>query len=240
MPRLQQFVNGIRERAIAHNGSYVPYSQMYEPTNTLIKSMGASKDGICLALSAKWMVEHAKGGSLWNWLCTPGTTNVKQSAIANLMINFHDSVVSSGSTANASMSDVSGLRGFAHQDVFLDRYMGLSGLKRRAITQDLVTGWQQASAGSVRVGQQLAARLSPKWMNTQSGTYVHIGTLGKGGHSTCAFVGSSDISFFDPNFGEFYFGKQSDFRNFFNDFWKMSGYLNSFNTFKLDAFAMAA
>ena len=234
--QMQVFVQSVRNKAIQHKGAYIPYSQCLQPTKMLIESMNATKEGICLALSAKWIAEHANDGSLWNWLFASGTTNVKQSAIANLMVNFHDSVKTSGSLRNPTLDAYSHKSGFSHQDIFLDKYLGMYGVKRRSITQDLITGWQSRPYG-VAVGQQLAARLSPKWMNTMSGAYVHIATFGKGGHSTCAFVGSKDICFFDPNFGEFYFTNQGQFVKFFTDFWSTSGYISTFNSFKLDAFA---
>lgn len=237
MPTLQQWIQGIRDRARHYGGAYVPYSQCVEPTNTLIKSMNATSGGICRALAAKWIAEHARGDSLWNWLCVPGTTWVKQSAIINLMVNFNEGVHTSGSLSNPTVSNPDGLGGGLYQNLVMQKYLGLYGLIKRNITKDIITGVQQRTPG-VNVGHSIANRLSPKWMATKSGTYVHLYTGGGGSaHSTAAWVGASDIAFFDPNFGEFYFTDYAKFRQFFVDFWQMSGYVTNWGVFWLEAYA---
>ena len=42
---------------------------------------------------------------MWNWLFTEGATNVKQVAIANLMINFSESVVRTASDIKPSQGN---------------------------------------------------------------------------------------------------------------------------------------
>jgi len=236
----------IRDEAIANKGAYIPYSQCVEPTKTLIKMLPYTENGICKALSAKWIAEHANDRSLWTWLCTPGTTNVKQGAIANLMVNFTEGVQRTGPLSNPTMKKKDGgvkdTGDLTYQTFVTDKYLGLYNLKRRGIVSTGISGknLDRINFGyGIKTGQQLAVRLQEKYLNSSGGSYVAIGVLGRGGHAMAAFVGQ-DIAFFDPNFGEFYFENQSDFRKWFAKFWRMSGYINSFNSFYLLPYGLRA
>lgn len=236
-------VRSIQADATKNGGSYVHYSQSLEPTATLINMLPHTNNGICQALAAKWIAEHANDSSLWNWIFVKGTTNVKQSAIGNLMINFTESVVQTGKLANASTSGKNNTNLY-YQDFVTTKYLSLYGLRKRAIVQDSVIGSMsnQLTVGSgTTAGRRLARRLNEKSLVTKGGgSYVLISIMGKGGgHAMAAYVGT-DIAFFDPNFGEFWFPTHKQFYNFFLTFWKKSGYDKSFGSYYLLPYAKAA
>lgn len=250
-------MKAIQGDALKKGGSYVHYSQCLEPTNTLIKLLPYTSNGICQALSAKWIAEHANGGSLWNWLFTEGTTNVKQAAIANLMINFTESVVRTASDIEPSQGNHAkrqktafrignkSLRkantgGQFYQDFVTDKYLGLYGLKRRAICQPGVVGGMQnriPMGTGLSAGHRLGSYLNEDWLASKgSGSYVLISIMGNGGHAMAAYIGN-DISFFDPNYGEFWFPTHLQFFDFFMGFWRSSGYYQDFDSFYLMPYA---
>lgn len=231
---MQQYVQRVRDTAVAAGGGYVPYSQSLEPTATLIKMMPQTADGICQALCAKWIAEHANDRSLWNWLCVPGTTNVRQGMITNLMVNFNESVTDdkrSGAfnrTARASKGEKNLIR----QDMITNRYLQMYGVIRRGMARGKMGRTHSYSNGNA-MGNRMAADLDPDLWNGQN-FYILISILGAGGgHALCAFVGRNDIAFFDPNFGEFYFETRAKFKAFMRNFWKTTGYKDDFNAYYL-------
>ena len=235
-------MKSIQADALANGGSYIHYSQCIEPTATLINMLPYTANGICQALSAKWIAQHANGSSLWDWLCTPGTTNVKQSAIANLMINFTESVQRTGKLSNPTTRNQD-TKGQFYQDFVTDKYLKLySGLVRRSIVQEGVIGSirnQLTVGGGVNAGRRLARRLNEsRLVSKGSGSYVLISIMGNGGHAMAAFVGE-DIAFFDPNFGEFWFPSHKQFYAFFLKFWHRSGYYKNFPNYYLMPYAKA-
>lgn len=232
---VEAMIKSIRDNAVTNKGGYVPYSQCVQPTKALIESMPQTKGGICRALACRWIAEHARGGSLWDVLFAPGTTYVKQAVIANTMINFIEGVESSGKLRNPTVQNPQNLTGGNYQDLVMDKYFALKGLIRRNICRDIITGYQTRTAG-LNVAQSIVNRMTPQYLNTKSGCYIHLYIGGNGAHSCAAWVGQ-DVAFFDPNFGEFYFSKHSDFEKFFLYMWSRSGYISSFNSFQLDAFA---
>jgi len=231
---VEAMIQNIRANCLTNHGAYVPFSQCLQPTKSLIESMAATKGGICRALACKWIAEHANDRSLWNWLCVPGTTWVKQGAIANLMINFVEGVTTSGKLANPTVANPMNVGGGDYQDLVMDKYLALYGVIRRKITRDIITGYQVRTAG-MNVAHSIINRMDPKWLNSR-GSYLHIYIGGAGGAHSCAAWVGPDIAFFDPNFGEFYFERRADFRNFFLYMWDRSGYKNSFGSFALDPF----
>lgn len=249
----------IQKRAVSNKGSYVHYSQSEEPTSTLISMLPYTEDGICQALSAKWIAEHANGGSLWNWLFKPGSKTPDPGKIANLMINFTESIVRTGGDIDHSQGNRKVRSGIAsrlsnkttrskntggqyYQDFVTEKYLGLYGVARRNIVQACYTGsmGKRIKHGlGPKTAQVLGATLQQKYMNTKGGAYVLISVLGDGGHAMAAYVGQ-DIAFFDPNFGEFWFPSHLDFYRFFLDFWKLSGYISDFDSFYLLPYAKKA
>lgn len=234
---IQAIMKNMQSDCTRRNGAYVPYSQCVEPTNTLINMLPYTSDGICQALAAKWIAEHANGGSLWNWLFAPGSTNIKQAAIANLMINFSESTVRKGKVANRSLKGKS-TGGDVYQDFVTDKYLGLYGVMRRQATSGAFMGSMNNPINVGAQGHALASRFQESWLCAKGGSYILISILGDdGGHAMAAYVGQ-DIAFFDPNFGEFWFPSINEFFPWFLTFWRTSGYDKDFDEFYLLPYAM--
>lgn len=249
-------MESIQKQALKYGGSYVHYSQCIEPTSTLINSLPYTSNGICQALSAKWIAEHANDRSLWSWLFRPGTTIPSLPHIANLMINFTESVVQDKSDIEHVQSDSMRRRianrisnrttrskdtkGEFYQDFVTDKYLKLyANLIRRRIVQESVAGsmGKRIDVGaSLGAGYRLADNLHQNKMVSRGGSYVLISIMGNGGHAMAAFT-ADDFAFFDPNFGEFYFPSHAKFKQFFLQFWKLSGYYRDFPKFYLMPYA---
>jgi YopT-type cysteine protease-like protein len=233
---LQEFVNRVRATATKAGGGYVPYSQCLEPTATLIKMLPSTQGGICMMLCAKWIAEHAHDRSLWNWLCTPGTMNVRQSMIGNLMVNFTESVSSNPNsrTHNSTirMTQSESTQKFAFQVTATDRYLRQFGVIRRGTARGRMSAQHSYSDGNA-MGERMSRDLDPDRWNGQNFYIMIIISGEKGAHALCAFVGRNDVAFFDPNFGEFYFDSRVKYKEFMRDFWRTSGYRNSYTAYRM-------
>lgn len=222
------WVDSIANTASLYGGSTImKFSQSLPPTSTLIATYGATRNGVCEALSNRWIVDHANGSSLWNWLCN-ANGQVQPSKVANVMINFIDTL------------SMPGPGGVDKQSWNTERYLLSHGIRRRLnitsgnrlMSQDL----SRRGRGSVSAGQDLANALVA--LRNTDGCYRHIAIYGpRGGHAMCAWVGA-DVAFFDPNFGEYWFEKKSNFVRWFNRFWQSTGYSQSYGGFELRDYAV--
>ena len=68
-----------------------PFSQCEAPTSIWLRGAPDVAGGICSALSSQWIVHHANGGSLWNWLCPAKMTVPHAHNITKLMKHQADS-----------------------------------------------------------------------------------------------------------------------------------------------------
>ena len=248
-------IKDIQNACLHHKGAYVHYSQGEEPTATLISMLPYTKDGICQALSAKWIAEHANDRSLWTWLLKPGTRIPDAGKIVNLMINFTESTVRTSSDVQTIGTKRTKERiakrlsnpttrnrntgGQFYQDFVTDKYLAMFGVKRRALPKAAVMGSmgnRMKYGFGPTTGLKLAATLQRKSLVTLGGAYALISIMGNGGHAMAAFVGE-DVAFFDPNFGEFWFPSDRDFRGFFGSFWSLSGYDSEFDSYYLMSYA---
>jgi len=222
---------------MGHNGGYVAYSQALAETDNLIRLSRYTADGICQALAAKWIIQHANDDSLWNWLFVRGTRSINQGAIVNLMHNFTDGVARHGKSANPTSKNKYPL-GMTYQDYVTERYMEIYGVQRRKMVFKGFLGNQHHLIGTGADGYCIAHRMQGSFLNSLGGSYVLIVIRGKDknkpvGHAMSAFVGSEDFVFFDPNFGEFWFPSHEKFQAWFKGYWSTSGYNRVFNGFYL-------
>jgi hypothetical protein len=239
----------IHDSATRNKGMYVPFSQDVEPTRTLIRSMPYTAKGICEALAAKWIVEHANGsslwnwlleketnsGSVWNWLFGKGERKINESAIINLMINHTEGKIRDGSLANPTTKDANVAGSAAYQMLLTHKYLKQYGLRSHAATD------YENADNRFQVGLALPAALNLRDFKT---TYVLISLAGEivglegpkqVGHAAAAYVGE-DVAFFDPSFGEYWFPSHHDFAKFFGDFWKESKYGEIYDSFTVNAY----
>ncbi len=227
--QMVMWVNSIAQTATANGGTVVmKYSQSLPPTSTLIGMFGATKGGICQALTNKWIAEHAAGGSLWNWLCS-SSGQVQPSKISNLMMNFIDS---------ASMSAPGGID---RQKLISEKYLFQYGVIRRT---DIVSGERLYLEGMGNLapnpayGATVAKAVVGQGLKNSGGCYRMISFKGTGGgHVVAAWV-AEDVAFFDSNFGEFWFEKPANFAKWFPMFWQKAGYGQMFGGCQIRDFAM--
>ena len=222
---------------LEQSGCYIEYSQGNRGTHDIIKKSPLTADGICQALSAKWIAQHANDDSLWNWLFIKGTRSINQAAIVNLMHNFTDGVARHGKSANPTSKNKYPL-GMTYQDYVTERYMAIYGVQRRKMVQKGFLGNQFHLIATGADGHCLAHRMQGSFLNSRGDSYVLIVIKGKDknkpvGHAMSAYVGSEDFVFFDPNFGEFWFPSHEKFQAWFKGYWSTSGYNRVFDGFYL-------
>jgi len=231
-------VKRIQESAKAYGGECTyQFSQAINPVAGMIGKSKVTSGGICQALSEMWVVFHAHDQALWNWLCPNG--KLSSSALANVAYNFKYGSVKEGS----------GFSALTDQDQNSDHWFLQYGIRRRTDTvqrkfnesvggkmqkvayanRSLAEGARTGGVSRCGLGKNLARDLvggsMVKNMGMRDGTYRMIGVYGgSGSHCMCAFIGT-DAVYFDPNFGEFWFPKRSDFEKWFGEyFWPKSFY----------------
>ena len=210
---IKQYIKHLKTIAEKRHGfQTAAFSQALEPTNSIIGKHATSRDGICQAMSQRWIVMHAHGSSLFNWIYDKNG-KIDAAAIASLSVNqIETETVTKGAS------------GTVNQDWNSERYLFSHGLLRRTSilpeidhgfahnTRNLITG---DKAGGNIFTQMAHGLVSSSKLVT--GHYVMIGISGSGGgHCMAAYVGH-DIAFFDPNFGEYWFANRQDFSGWLRD-----------------------
>ena len=201
------------------------FSQSIEPVRSFLKLTPETKNGICQALVDSWIIAHANEGSLWNDLYTNvnGIPSLKIDRMKALLAQF---AVGLG-TGEKSMGPYQKL----NTEVTLMR----NGVIPR---MNLSDGHRMYDDGYNTSGGQLVAdgQLADKILGTLPmhkshglgvGSYAMISIKSaKGGHVMVAYLGGtgrskdpnapfSDVAFFDPNVGEYWFQDASEFARFF-------------------------
>ena len=209
------------------------YAQSDFSTFNIIRKNGVSAGGICKALSAQWIVDHAYGGSLHNRV-TDSKGNLNASAIRMIMQNFilaYDS--QEGETAD-----------FLIKRGILERH----GSRNISVTRSRRTGGKSVETTStvsttsskhdIGNGGNVAIELSKALPKVVNG-YAQIDFGGTGvGHATAAWIGGpsygsgGDAAFFDPNCGEYWFADKKKFFEWFQVFYAASyqGFPCNFNS----------
>lgn len=224
---------------LGNQGAYVSYSQDLPDTDSVIRLLPETDPGICQALAAKWIAQHANGSSLWNWLFKPGTQTVNKGAVTQLMLQFIDSTARHGPLANPTNRDiVPGVRDF--QEIATDRYLRLYRVIQRRIANTAFMGTLQNRIRTGLNGFPLAYRLHENFLNSRGGSYALVSVIGPdGGHALAAWVGE-DIAFFDPNFGEFWFPTHQNFQRWFVRYWSITDYKQYYDTFWITPYGREA
>ncbi|MES3033801.1 MAG: YopT-type cysteine protease domain-containing protein [Gemmatimonadota bacterium] len=204
---VRQYIKHLKSSAVKHDGFQThDFSQSLEPTNSIIAKHGTSRDGICQAMSQRWIVMHAHGGSLFNWLCD-ASGKVRADAIVNLAVNQVD-------------SETRTHRHQTDQDWASEKYLHANGIIRRTGVLPVAGQFMRDFIGGSRASGNIFQQLANGLVNSSklvTGHYVMIGIQGPGGgHCMAAYVGH-DIAFFDPNFGEYWFPDRRHFVGWFRD-----------------------
>jgi YopT peptidase len=194
-----------------------------------------SRNGICKALAAQWIVDHAHGGALHNRV-VDRRGNLSESAIRLITQNFiswrraqksavPEFLIKRGVLPRQSSLDIS--RTF-------DRKVGKRNVEVTTVEHTTKPTDQTGGGAGCNVALELAQAL-----RRVCGSYAMIdfGPVSGSGHSTAAWIGGptyssdGDACFFDPNVGEFYFEDKENFFKWFEVFYATSyqGFLCNFN-----------
>lgn len=201
----------------------------------IIRQNERSADGICKALSAQWIVDHAYGGSLCNRV-TDASGSLNVSAIRMVMQNF---ILARGAQASQT-ADFLFNRGLLPRRSSLDKTVvqhkkiGRKKVEVSTVQHTVGSTDQAGGGGSCNVALELSEALKKV-----SGYYTQIdfGAVSGMGHATAAWIGGpsyssdGDACFFDPNAGEFYFESKKKFFDWFRLFYASSyqGFPCNFN-----------
>jgi len=185
----------------------VRFNQSLPPVGPVMRLYPQTAGGVCNALCNKWIAEHANDRSLWSWLAPTGTVDL--GSFSSLMMQFMDKRI-------------------PWQEKRL-AYLRMYGVieRRDTANSSLSSGYDlgDKKIPSAHVGRDMAMAMTYGGLKNSSGSYRAISLWGKGGigHAVCAWV-ANDACFFDPNYGEFYFGNVKDFATWAAEFGQVSGY----------------
>jgi YopT peptidase len=200
------------------------FSQMNLNVYQIIRRDAASAGGICKALAAQWIVDHAYGGSLYNRVVDQ-RGNLNLAAIRMIMQNF---IIGSGQqvTATAQFMLKRGvLERQSSQDISRTIVRRVDGRRVDVPTVTHTTkATYQANVGAPTCN--VAVELPQALRRVVDGyALIDFGAMTGDGHSTAAWIGvkrpdvAGDVCFFDPNVGEFYFRDKENFFRWFQVFY---------------------
>ena len=202
------------------------FSQAKDPVRTVISKNKDTKTGICEILSAKWICDDVKGGSMMRWL-TGGSG--KRGDIDVAKISLLGQIFGTGSN---------------NQENETEAWMRTNDVKPRRRPNG---GELQTSDGGGRLcaaapdPDDMLTELNHKRMSGQFAIplYALISVaetsriVGNMGHAMAIKMDASGIvRYFDPNFGEFAFGNWANFRNWYLDYFRISQYAKFMNTWR--------
>ena len=190
------------------------FSQCVNPVATTIGTDRVTRDGICEMLSAKWIDEHAHGGALANWIVEGSSINPSKIRLLMQWFIIGDTMRPS---KMVGVDDARGIqRGDQNQDKATQNFLLTRGIIRRG--GGLQNGW---GVGNKAGGEKIKLKLASDLCDSRGGTgsYRIIGIYGgdNSGHCMACYTGLSDIAFFDPNFGEFWFEDKRKFQRWFSE-----------------------
>jgi hypothetical protein len=183
--------------------------------------------GVCYALSMYWIVKWSKGEDYLAWLSPPkeassqgkSTFGVGQlQSIKKLMENqskFLGSIQHPGiKNQPFPLDDLPArTRKLAYAKLFIEGNSDLKAQGRLVLLQgaplDQIAAAIVANQGYVMLG----------WFKD-----------GFGGHACAAYVGSPDVWFFEPNFGQYWFSDTGSFKTWYRSYMCMNYRLNSGTT----------
>ncbi|MFT5719281.1 MAG: YopT peptidase [Oleiphilaceae bacterium] len=227
---LTPIIYNVRQSASNNGGNCTwKFSQIKDPVASIIGKNNITKDGICEMLSAKWIECHALDGHLANWLQGGGGA-IDSSKIRHLMQLF---IIGSEMNRGAIVGNAQ-QGATVNQTEATIRWLKAKGILQRKSIKPMqfmngpsenianVIGGNRSGSGRSTHLASLGAAIANN-LNT-NGSYKTIGIWGPGGgHAMAAWVGH-DATFFDPNFGEFWFENKSDFIAWFPKFFSKACY----------------
>ena len=205
-------VNGVQASAKKYHGYCTwPFSQVVGPVRNLINSHPEARGDICGMLSAKWLEQHAKGGSLIDWMSGREPYEIE---------SFVD---------HNKVRQLMQLSGSSKQNSATENWLRSNGVIKR---RDLMRGmtlldgerFHQPRLASSHPGRPGFAAAIARDIIQSKGCYKIIGINGPQSTHAIAAWSDDDVSFFDPNFGEYWFAQPQDFVSWLPFFWYSAGY----------------
>ncbi len=197
------------------------FTQCRPPVSSLIALDPGTSGGICEALSAHWIVYHARQDSLWNWIIGNGNINLAR---------IHQHVMPL--QRQGILSD--------DQDAVTEAWLRQQGIRRiqgnmvmnpSRTFGDTFVQFRGTAGAAMQEGttsffnRDALARAILLDTTGGAGSYKKLGLFGKAGEHAMALWVAQDVVFFDPNFGEFWFADRAKFFNWFTkSFWHRSLY----------------
>lgn len=207
------YTKPVRQSAARYGGHCTwHFSQMKNPVRGVIGKSGTTNKGICEILAAKWVIEHARGGSLVEWL-SGGSTSRHDINIPRLAV----------------LAQTFGL-GRDDQDTTTDAYYRSAGMLPRRKSRSIMTyRGKVASSAPIHdmehgLGRHDAAPALARYVKKTFGAYIHLSIAGGMAAHALALWVERDVAFFDPNFGEFWFEDRDDFCRWLPEFYRRSLY----------------
>jgi hypothetical protein len=214
----------------AHNGvKTFGISQMDFSVWNIIRKDPVSATGICKALAAQWIVDHAYGGSLVNRLLD-GSGKLNPSAVRMIMQNFILAFNQQETETEDFLLKRGILRRHRNRTVHATRSKRVDGKRIEIHTTSHVS----SAMSDIGNGGNVAIELTNALRKVE-GSYVQIdfGKVSGLGHATAAWIdkANGDACFYDPNYGEVWFANRADFFPWFQLFYQKSyqGFPCNFN-----------
>jgi hypothetical protein len=170
--------------------------------------------GVCFAMTITWISFHAREADFWGWLY--GQDEISKTPYGPIAPNRGRMITGLQGALKGKSEHSEGLRTTTDLD------MDWRELATAWLLQD---GLKKISYGNVQEGPvgsapALALKVSPDTYKI-GGCYrefVWSRSSGRGSHACAAWVGS-DVTYFDPNYGEYWIPNASDFRTWFAFYW---------------------
>lgn len=225
----------VRKSAVDNGGEVTwEFSQMIEPVSKIISKVPETGSGICEMLSAEWLIGQASKVHLKDVLGSGA--EIDASKVRQIMQRF---IVGTEMAPGMIVDPINPGANVPEGQKVDERTKNrpadqtsatMNFLRSKGLEVDLAS-----ATTSVRDGSKIkdwAKALADVLANKSHGKYKMIGIWGKGkdgeygsGHCMASQVRKDNaIVFFDPNFGEFKFNNDADFKAWLPIFWKASGY----------------
>jgi YopT peptidase len=205
------------------------FAQVENPVRTLMCSFSDTSIGICELLSAKWIEMHCRGSSLAAWLEGDGPIDLNK--VRQLMQLY---TIGSSMKPGMMKGDTKDTRAVS-QDAATAVFLDAKGVVRRVGTVIRNVGGQTLTFTNTPVESDDVERKGKSRhfhacaladaVTENPNTHKTIAISGPHfAHALAAYTSAREYLWFDPNFGEFKFTWESEFKAWFPKYWEAAGY----------------
>lgn len=187
--------------------------------------------GVCFAMTIQWITFHANEADFWGWLY--GQDTISKTPYGSIDSNRGRLIVG---LQGAMKSDTAHAEGLVTAS---DRGMTWRELATYWLLQD---GIKKISYGNVNEGAtgtaaSLAGKVAPDSYRIGGCYRELIWVRSSGGAHACAAWVGQDATFFDPNYGEYWFPRASAFRSWLAFFWEKTGYAAKYDNWYCNSYS---